>query len=164
MASFLNHEKPLLTVMLQCETPETAIGRIRNANCLGADAYCLQVASLLPEYHTPAVYERLLAEMRHRPCYATNYRSRHNKGKSDEELAEGMLTLVQSGATLIDVMGDLFCRHPEEMTEDPAAIQKQMALIDRIHSVGGEVLMYSHILKFKPCLIQFFKNAHFRPL
>ena len=32
-------DKGMLTVMLQCETPETAIGRIRNANMLGADAY-----------------------------------------------------------------------------------------------------------------------------
>jgi hypothetical protein len=48
--TFLNSENPLLTVMLQCETPETAIGRIRNTNCLGADAYGLQVESLKPEY------------------------------------------------------------------------------------------------------------------
>ena len=47
---FLNQEKPMLTVMLQCENPETAIARIRNANCLGADAYGLQVESLKPEY------------------------------------------------------------------------------------------------------------------
>ena len=47
--SFLKHSNPLLTVMLQCETPDVAIGRIRNANCLGAEAYGLQVESLKPE-------------------------------------------------------------------------------------------------------------------
>ena len=54
--TFLNHEKALLTVMLQCETPEVAIGRIRNANCMGADAYGLQVESLKPEYRNPDTY------------------------------------------------------------------------------------------------------------
>ena len=28
----------MLTVILQCDNPDTAIGRIRNANMLGADA------------------------------------------------------------------------------------------------------------------------------
>ena len=51
--------KPMLTVMLQCETPEVAIGRIRNANCLGADAYGLQVESLRPEYQTAETYRKL---------------------------------------------------------------------------------------------------------
>ena len=77
-------DKHLLTVMLQCENPETAIGRIRNANCLGADAYGLQVESLLPEYQTIEVYQKLFAEMKGRPVYVTNYRSANNKGKTDE--------------------------------------------------------------------------------
>ena len=86
--SFLNQSKPLLTVMLQCQTPETAIGRIRNANCLGADAYGLQVESLNPEYHTPDTYKQVFLEMKDRPCYVTNYRSVSNSDKTDEEFAE----------------------------------------------------------------------------
>lgn len=148
--SFLDQPKPLLTVMLQCQTPETAIGRIRNANCLGADAYGLQVESLNPEYHTPDTYERIFSEMKDRPCYATNYRSVANSGKTDEELAEGLLTLAESGATLLDVMGDLFCKHPDELTDNESAICRQIALIDEIHSLGKEVLMSSHIFTFTP--------------
>jgi len=148
--SFLNHEIQLLTVMLQCETPEVAIGRIRNANCLGADAYGLQVESLKAEYHKPDVYKKLFNEMGGRPSYVTYYRGRYNKDKTDDELAKEMLTLVQNGATLIDVMGDLFCKHPEELTNDKNAISRQIGLIDNIHSLGGEVLMSSHILKFTP--------------
>ena len=41
--SFLNANKPMLTVMLQCSKPEAVIGRIRNARCLGADAFGLQL-------------------------------------------------------------------------------------------------------------------------
>ena len=148
--TFLQYEKPLLTVMLQCETPETAIGRIRNALPLGADAFGLQVESLLPAYHTPQTYQQLFDEMRDKPCYVTNYRFAHNAGCSDETLADGLVTLAENGATLCDVMGDFFCRHPEELTDDKAAIKKQMELIDTLHQKGAEVLMSSHILKYTP--------------
>ncbi len=148
--TFLNHEQPLLTVMLQCETPEVAIGRIRNANCLGADAYGLQVESLKNEYHTPETYKRIFAEMKGRPVYVTNYRSRYNAGLSDDEIARGLVTLAENGATLCDVMGDMFCRHPEELTDNEAAVQKQLRLVDRLHEAGAEVLMSSHVLKYTP--------------
>lgn len=60
--SFLNHDNPLLTVMLQCETPEVAIRRIRNANCLGAEAFCLQVECLNPEYHNPDTHNEYVGK------------------------------------------------------------------------------------------------------
>lgn len=148
--SFLNCSNPLLTVMLQCETPEIAIGRIRNANCLGAEAYGLQVESLNLEYHTPDTYKRIFTEMKDRPCYVTNYRLGKNEGKTDAELSDGLIELAQSGATLIDVMGDMFCKHPEELTDDKDAIKKQMELINNIHKKGAEVLMSSHLHKFAP--------------
>lgn len=147
---FANSKQPLLTVMLQCEDPQVAIRRIRNANCLGADAYGLQVESLKMEYHNPDVYKRIFGEMKGRPVYVTNYRGGSNKSLSDEELARGLITLAESGATLCDVMGDFFCKHPEELTEDSQAIEKQMQLIDTLHGMGAEVLMSSHILKFTP--------------
>lgn len=149
MATFLQ-DKPLLTVMLQCQTPEVAIGRIRNANCLGADAYGLQAESLLREYQAPEVYTKIIKEAAGRPVYVTNYRGAQNKGRTDEELAEGLLVLARSGATLCDVMGDYFCPHPQELTEDENAIKKQMQLIEQLHEVGAEVLMSSHVLKFTP--------------
>ena len=149
-STFLNHDTPLLTVMLQCQIPETAIGRIRNANCLGADAYGLQVESLNPEHHNPDTYKRIFAEGKGRPFYVTNYRKGNNRGKTDEELANGLLELAESGATLCDVMGDMFCEHPEELTDDADAIKKQQELIQKLHSLGAEVLMSSHILKFTP--------------
>ena len=147
--SFLNHSDPLLTVMLQCETPEVAIGRIRNANPLGADAFGLQAEVLKPEYQNEDTFQRLFLEM-NKPCYVTNYRNAHNTGKTDEELAQGLLKLAQCGATLVDVMGDLFCKHPDELTDDEEAIKKQMALIDQLHELGAEVLMSSHLYKFAP--------------
>ena len=146
--SFLNRERPLLTVMLQCQTPETAIGRIRNANCLGADAYGLQIECLKEEYHNTDTYKRIFAEMKDKPCYATYYRGNSNAGKSDDELAVELVKIAESGATLVDVMGDMFSVHPEELTDDESAIKKQMELIDKLHSLGAEVIMSSHVWKF----------------
>lgn len=150
MGKFLTTDKPALTVMLQCKTPEVAIGRIRNALHLGADAFGLQAESLLPEYQTPEAYHKLFQEMRGKPAYVTNYRSGSNKGKSDEELAEGLLTLAECGAALCDVQGDLFAYHPIQMTEDETAIEKQMELIEKIHAKGAEVLMSAHTNCYLP--------------
>ena len=147
---FTEYDHPLLTVMLQCETPEIAIGRIQKSIPLGADAFGLQVESLKPEYHNPDTYKKIFYEMQDKPCYVTNYRSSNNKGLSDDELADGLVTLAKSGAALCDVMGDMFCKHPEELTDDKAAIEKQMRLIDTLHNNGAEVLMSSHVLKYTP--------------
>lgn len=148
--SFLNRENPMLTVMLQCETPEVAISRIRNANMLGAEAYGLQIESLKPEYHNTETYQRIFDEMQGRPCYVTQYRCRNNTGLTDDELAEKLIVTAESGATLIDVIGDIFSKHPEELTDDEEAIKKQMELIERLHHMGAEVLMSSHLNKFAP--------------
>lgn len=140
----------MLTVILQCNTPETAIGRIRNANMLGADAYGVQVESLKPEYQNPETYQKIFAEGKGRPFYVTYYRGKHNSGKTDEELADGIITLAESGALLCDVMGDMFCKHPEELTDDAEAIKKQMELIDLLHQKGAQVMMSSHVRKYSP--------------
>ena len=92
----------------------------------------------------------ILSEMKNKPCYVTNYRYAYNQKLSDDELADGIISLAESGATLCDVMGDLFCKHPEELTDDKTAIEKQMSLIDTLHSKGVEVLMSSHLYKFAP--------------
>lgn len=143
-------KQEMLTVILQCETPGTAIGRIRNANMLGADAYGLQAESLKPEYQNVETYQRIFAEGKGRPFYATYYRGKSNSGKTDDELAAGLVTLAESGAVLCDVMGDMFCKHPEEMTDDEGAIKKQMELIELLHQKGAQVLMSSHVRKYIP--------------
>lgn len=146
--TFLNREKPLLTVMLQCQTPDVAIGRIRNALHNGAEAFGLQVESLLQEYQSEEIYGKIFNEMRDKPIYVTNYRGHENLGKTDEQLVEGLLNLADCGATLVDLMGDLYDPHPDEVATDREAIQKQMELIDKLHSKGAEVLMSSHIRKY----------------
>jgi len=147
--SFLNFARPPLTVMLQCPDPEIAIQRIQKSIPLGADAFGLQVESLPSELQRKDVLERIFGEMQDKPSYVTYYRKKGNLEKSDEELADGLLRLAGWGATLCDVIGDLYSPHPEELTEDPQAIRKQMHLIEKIHEAGAEVLMSSHVHQFR---------------
>ncbi len=148
--TFLNHEKPILTAMLQYTTYDLTVGAIRNGLANGAEAFGLQIEDLLDEYKNIDTFKALLGEMKDKPVYVTNYRTRTNEGKSDEVLAEEMLRFAQNGATLCDVMGDIFCKHPEELTDNPEAIEKQIKYIEKLHEKGAEVLMSSHVLKFTP--------------
>ncbi len=147
--TFLNHDKPLLVSMVQAETPE----RIKELMTLslgeGAEGFGMQFCRLKPEYRTPEIYRELFS-FSSLPSYVTNYRYAQNEGKSDDELADGLLLLADCGATLCDVMGDLFDRQDDELARDTEAIKKQMALIDELHSKGAEVLMSSHVFKFTP--------------
>ncbi|MBQ5777257.1 MAG: type I 3-dehydroquinate dehydratase, partial [Oscillospiraceae bacterium] len=73
-----------------------------------------------------------------------------NEGKSDDVLVGELLELADSGATLCDVIGDLYDRQPDELSADEKAIKKQMELIDELHSRGAEVLISTHIFKYTP--------------
>jgi len=146
--TFLNAEKPLLTVMIQTPKPEYAIETAKSALSKGAEAFGLQACKLEFEYRNKETYRRIFDAMEDRPVYVTNYRTgRNNNEKSDDELGEGLILLAESGATLIDVMGDYYDKNDKELTFDPKAVDKQLRLIDRIHALGGEVLMSTHICK-----------------
>ena len=148
--TFLNHEKPLLTCMVQATTPQRIKALIDASLPEGAEAFGMQFCRLEQEYRNKETYKELF-EYAALPVYAKNYR-RHgaNKNKSDEALAEGLLELAECGATLCDVMGDYFAPCEEELTMNEEAVRKQMALIDALHARGAEVLMSSHVLKFIP--------------
>ena len=148
--TFLTYEKPLLVVLFTAETPEAAVETVRRGLDGGAEGFCFQTCRLLPQYRNPETYRRIFESMDGKPIYVTNYRQGANEKASDEEIAEGLLTLAHSGATLCDVMGDFYDRQPGEMTKNPVAVEKQKALIDRLHEAGVEVLMSSHVFKFTP--------------
>lgn len=67
----------------------------------------------------------------------------------------GLLELAHCGATVCDVIGDLFDPQHGEMTTSPVAVNKQMALIEPPHGTYAEVLSSSHVLKYSPMDIDF---------
>lgn len=149
-ASFIKSENPLLTVMLQCRTPETAIGRIRNALCTGGEAFGFQAESLDREFRNPEVYRRIFAEMQGKPVYVTNYRSGSNEGLNDEALCQGLLELADCGATLCDLVGDFFDPQSDQMARSEKAVSRQREIIDQLHEKGAEVLISSHLSENTP--------------
>lgn len=146
-ASFLGHSAPLLTVMAQAADSARAMELIEKGHALGAEAFGLQFCRMRPEYKTPDSFRQLFAAAKGLPVYVTNYRQGENEQKDDETLAREIVELAECGATLCDVMGDLFDRTEGEFTQDPAAVQMQIELIDRLHALGAEVLMSCHVMK-----------------
>ena len=147
---FFENDRAPLCAMVQARTPEAALDLIKRSIDGGCDAIGLQFCVLECEYNTSEYRRQLIAACGEKPVYATNYRGSSNSGKSDDELASELIDIAASGAELIDVMGDLFCPTPGELTLESAAVAKQKELIGAIHAEGKKVLMSSHVLKFTP--------------
>ena len=149
MRKFLVKE-PQIVSMVQAYTPERVEELMALSLKDGAEAFGMQFCRMRAEYRTPETYKRLFAKAGDIPTYVTNYRMGENEGKSDELIADELVELAECGATLCDVMGDMFDKQDDEMARDPVAIERQIELIGRIHAAGAQVLMSSHIFKFTP--------------
>lgn len=147
--SFLNSEQAILTVMVQAQTPDRIKELIDAALPNGAEAFGMQFEKLKPEYQNAEVYKKLFAYT-DKPVYVTNYRKGSNTEKTDDMLAHELLEIADCGATLCDVVGDLFDKQDDELAKDAGAIAKQEELIAQLHARGAEVLMSSHVFKFMP--------------
>ena len=145
--TFLNHDKAILTTMVQARTPERIKELMDKSLIEGAEAFGIQFEQMKAEYRKPETYKELFTYT-DKPLYVTNYRGNQNSDKSDEVLADELLELAGCGATLCDVIGDLYDKQPDEVAKGETAIKKQMELIDKLHAKGAEVLISSHILKF----------------
>ena len=146
--TFLKYDKPLLTAMIQCHTPQECIEKIEKSIAEGADALGIQLCKLKLEYRTPENLTAIFKACSGKPVYVTSYLNHESKNLSYDDCASLLLLALDCGATLCDVMGDFYDRSPQyELTENKKAIEKQKALIDEIHRRGGEVLMSSHTRK-----------------
>ncbi len=146
--TFSGHRRPLIMAMIAAEEPGSAIPIIRNSIYSGAESFGIELEAMDGRYKTEENYRWLFDCAEERPIYVTNYRTKKNSGKRDDELAEGLLLARKAGATLCDVMGDLYDPAPLELTYQPQAVDRQKRLIEKIHAMGGEVLISSHTKKF----------------
>ena len=153
--TFLNQNRPLITAMILKDDPDSIRYAAKNSIYDGADCLGIQLEFLPKEYKTEETYKAIFAACSGHPIYITNYRNQKNNGRADDELADELVTALSCGATLGDVPASLFDPDSSmgvglELSMKPDAIDKQMQLIDKIHSMGKEVLMSSHVLQFAP--------------
>ena len=151
--TFLNQNRPLITGMILKDNPDNIRFAVKNSIYDGADCLGIQLECLKKEYKNEENYEKIFAACSGHPIYITNYRGYENSGFSDEELADRLLKALSCGATLGDVPASWFDKDSGmgiglELSMKQSAIDKQMRLIDKMHQMGKEVLMSSHVLKF----------------
>ena len=146
--TFVGHNKPLYTLMIQKRTTAEILDVIEKGKKAGADAFGIQFCQLLPSERTRENYLKIFGACGNYPTYVTNYRHKQNEGKTDDQLCAELLELVECGATIVDVMGDMFCKTEGELTDNAEAVAKQKDFIDKVHKAGGEVLMSSHVMKY----------------
>ena len=148
--SFLKFDTPPLVSMVQATSPERICELVDLSRTEGAEAVGMQFCRMKAEYKSRECYTELFGYASPLPVYVTNYRDGENAGKSDQQLATELIELADCGATLCDVMGDLFAPTEGQLTMNEAAVAEQIKLIDTLHALGSEVIMSSHVLKFTP--------------
>ena len=150
--SFLKYDRPWLTgiVSPDADTPEKVISEIEYGIFEGADSFCIEITRMREEFWNKEDISRVISACGDRPVYTCAYRSGFGEGHTDEELEKLTLLSAESGADLLDVMGDLYHPEPYELTEDEEALKKQRALIEKLHAMGKEVLISSHNHAFYP--------------
>lgn len=137
-------KRPMLVSMITSETPEKCVDAMRNSIFDGADAFAVHLDILGREYHALEILNRIYGCACDLPIMSINYRKPDRPEATDDVLAREQLTAIDAGASMCDIMGDLFGPEKMQLSTDKAVISKQRALIDEIHARGGEVLMSSH--------------------
>ena len=145
--SFSKLPKPIITGILFNRTPEETIPMVRKAELDGAAAFDVNLRCMLPEYRNEESLRKIFAASQ-KPFMCTFYRAPADKATADDTDEARQLVLEQAinaGASIVDVMGDLYDPSQYELTHNPEAIEKQMRLIEHFHSLGAEVVMSSHM-------------------
>lgn len=140
----VGRKKPMLTCVISDENPDACIATIRNAIYDGADAFMLDMCKLDLKYHNYEDLHRIFDYCEDRPMIVMHYRSPLREQLTDQDLVDSLIVAIQAGASMCDIMGDMFNRSPLELSTDEESYRKQCALVDKIHALGGEVLMSSH--------------------
>ncbi len=158
MKSFKNLGKFPIISSLRVHTPDEAIYDIADSEKQGAEGFLLHVQLLDKNYRTAESIEKIVKAAT-KPVMILNYRTAENS--DDEELNALKLEGLRAGAAAIDLPFNSFdydCRkslescsatfvsaNPDEVSMNPAVIEKQKAFIGKVHEAGGEVLVSAHV-------------------
>lgn len=159
---------PALAAVVKEKSVKAAIAEIKNSVYAGAD---------MVDLHLPCLLERDVESLgkiissSSLPVLALHYNQTYegaDAGFSEEDRVECLLDAVRAGAHGIDMQGytyDIASKsafvgedkysftkgNPKEVVTDAAVISKQCELIERVHSMGSEVLLSCHPGIFMNC-------------
>lgn len=143
--SFFGNDTTVVTALFHIDGDmEKNLALIRLSTANGAQGIALQLEDMPPEMRTADNYRRLMDAAPELPFMFISYRKDRWFGNDDDERQKCLLLAAETGAEVIDVMGDLFSSAPFELTFDQAAIAKQKELIQAIHDRGAKAVMSSH--------------------
>ncbi len=142
--SFLKKSYPLICGIMAGQTPGELIAEAQAAEADGAQGITVELMDFKPEFRNEASLREVIDSVM-LPFMFCFYRNDRWKEGGDEERQKLLLTAVDAGAAMIDVMGDLYDPSPLEITRNPRAVDRQKRLIDRIHRKGAEVVISSHM-------------------
>lgn len=142
--SFFNRQSAAVTLLHAPETVAEAVAVARNAEMDGADAVALELHRMPREERSVENFQQVIRSVQ-LPFMFIDYRYDVAFGSDDDARQESLMMAVDAGAEVVDVIGDLYDPSPRELTVNPEAIEKQKALIARIHERGGKALMSSHM-------------------
>lgn len=148
-ASFIRSDKPLKTTMIQVKTADEAIAAIESGLKQGADAFGWQLECLNADQINQKTLENVFSAGCGMPFYVTNYKWASGGDKPEEQYFDELLLALKCGATLIDMPGDSFSPAPDQLTYDQQAIRKQIEFSQKVHDLGGELLISSHVPDFR---------------
>lgn len=143
--SFLNKSYPVLTGIMGGQTPAELVAESRNSEFDGAKGIAIDLTDLKLEFRNADSLKSVIDSV-NLPFMFFYYRGdKWDKNATDESRQELLLTAADVGASMIDVMGDLYDPSPMEITHNQTAIDKQKRLIDQIHAKGADVVISSHM-------------------
>lgn len=152
---------PALAGVIREKDINSAIAEIKNCMYDGADMIDLHMSCL--EKTDKNALKAVIASSK-LPVLALNYNKKYDWsdcGFSEEQRVRSFLDAVAVGAAGIDMQGytfdakskEAFCGedkysftkgNPKEIVTDSTVISKQCELIERVHSMGAEVLLSCH--------------------
>ena len=152
---------PAIAGVVREKTAREAIAQIKNCYLHGAEMIDLHL-SCLEDQSEEGI--RSIIEKSPLPVLALNYASAYDWSPisyTEEEREELFLRAIRAGAAGVDIQGYTFDPRsksgfygedkysftkgsPKEIVTDSAVIERQRAFIEKVHALGGEVLLSCH--------------------
>lgn len=153
----------MLAHVIRETTPDDVIAEYEKGKSFsrGVDVH---ISALAPEYKNARNLRRIFSAI-DKPALAINYdadKEFKKIGLSEDERIEQLIAALEAGASAIDLQGFTFDplgrdglqnydgkqafvgAMPKEVTVNANAVDKQTRLIEKVHSMGKEVLISTH--------------------